>query len=74
MTTNRKKKYAVCVANDGYKASLELGKVYTVLEDADAARHGMLRVVDDDGEDYLYPCDFFSSVQVSARVEATLGR
>jgi len=51
-----------CLRNDGYSASLELLKVYQVLTDPDAASHGMLRVVDESDEDYLYPAQWFVAV------------
>ena len=52
-------KFAVCVDNTDYPASLELRKIYRVLPDRDAERDGDLRVVDESGEDYLYPADYF---------------
>jgi hypothetical protein len=52
--------YMVCVNNEGYPASLELGKSYQVLPD-DNAEPDEIRVVDESGEDYLYPADYFSS-------------
>ena len=45
--------------NRGYAASLEVRKIYRALTDRDARQHGYLRVLDDSGEDYLYPADFF---------------
>jgi hypothetical protein len=54
----------ICVSNDGYAASVETRKVYRVLEDADAAVHGMLRIVDESGEDYLYPVSMFVPVEL----------
>ena len=48
------KQFAVCVDNDGYEASLILGKIYRVLADARAARDGLVRIVDESGEDYLF--------------------
>ena len=50
---------AMCVCNDDYPASLELRKLYRVIEDEFAAEHGLIRVIDESGEDYLYPDDFF---------------
>ncbi len=50
---------AVCVRNTGYPASLELRKTYEVLPDVKAAAHGLIRVIDESGEDYLYPKSFF---------------
>ena len=49
----------VCVKNRGYAASLEVRKIYRTLADRDALQHGYLRVLDESGEDYLYPADFF---------------
>jgi len=56
-----KRTYAVCVLNTGYTASLERGKMYRVVADDVAAKEGMLRVVDESGEDYLYPREFFDA-------------
>jgi hypothetical protein len=49
----------VCNSNEDFKASLELQKPYRVIPDATAAEHGLLRVVDETGEDYLYPEEYF---------------
>ena len=62
----------VCVCNAGYEASLERHKIYRVLPDADAARHGDLRVIDESGEDYLYPAKWFVPIEVPAKVKASL--
>ena len=52
-----KDQFAICVKNDGYPASLELRKVYQVIPDEVARTRGFIRVVDESGEDYLYPQD-----------------
>jgi hypothetical protein len=52
---------AVCFNNTDYPASLELHKIYWVLPDEDAAKDDDLRVIDESGEDYLYPIDFLCS-------------
>src|SRR5262245_54078593 len=52
-------RFAICIDNSHYPASLDLHKVYRVLADADAAKDGDLRVIDESGEDYLYPADYF---------------
>ena len=52
--------FVVCVRNAGYEASLDRGKRYRLLPDTDAAEHHQLRVIDESGEDYLYPESFFS--------------
>jgi len=56
--------YAICVSNDGYPASLELRKVYRIVPDQLAATRHFVRVVDESGEDYLYPEDFFVPIKV----------
>ena len=55
----------VCISNIGYEVSLEPRKLYEVLPDPDAAKHGQLRVVDESGEDYLYPASRFVTVELS---------
>jgi hypothetical protein len=60
----KKAKYFMCIANKGYPASLELRKVYESLPDPVAEKHGEIRVVDESGEDYLYPRKFFTPIQV----------
>jgi hypothetical protein len=67
-------RFAVCVRNDEHPASLELHKIYRVLHDPDAEREGDLRVVDESGEDYLYPAEWFVMIQVPEAVEASLRR
>lgn len=66
--------FAVCVENSEYPASLELHKIYRVVPDQDAAREGDLRIVDESGEDYLYPAEWFEAVEVPRRVRASLLR
>lgn len=56
--------FAVCIRNTGYAASLELRKIYEVLKDDEALRLGMLRVIDESGEDYLFPQEFFAPIQL----------
>jgi hypothetical protein len=55
-------RFVVCVRNDGYELDLAPRKVYAVLPDASAERSGWIRIVDDTGEDYLYPQKFFQAV------------
>jgi hypothetical protein len=64
----------VCVDNSGYAASLELHKIYRVLRDAKALHADMLRVVDESGEDYLYPAKRFVAVDVPNAVKASILR
>jgi hypothetical protein len=55
---------ALCLRNKGYEVSLERRKIYQVLPDRDAAAHGQLRVIDESGEDYLYPATFFVLIKL----------
>jgi hypothetical protein len=56
------KQFVVCVQNEGYSASLEKRKIYVALRDRAAEKHGQLRVIDESGDDYLYPKAFFRSI------------
>ena len=67
-------KFAVCINNDDYEASLELHKIYRVLPDEDAAVDGDIRVVDESGEDYLYPADWFVFIELPHALEKSLSR
>ena len=60
-------RFVVCVRTGGY-VDLEPLKVYKVQRDAKASRHGLLRVVDGSGEDYLYPANFFQPIQAPSRL------
>jgi hypothetical protein len=64
--------FAVCIRNQGFAASLELRKIYQVLVDPDAAAHHFVRVVDESGEDYLYPEDFFRLIELSQDLQEAL--
>ena len=64
MTRRITSKFVVCIKNDGYEASLELRKIYQVLPDKEAESHKMLRVIDESGEDYLFPASFFSPISL----------
>ena len=64
--------WVVCLRNEGYAASLERRKVYRLIQDENASGHGLLRVVDESGEDFLYPQDFFARVELSDRVRQAL--
>lgn len=66
--------FVVCINNVDYPASLELHKIYRVLVDKDAAREGDIRIIDESGEDYLYPSSFFVPIQVPQTVEESLLR
>ena len=65
-------RYAICLRNDGYPASLELRKLYPVLEDEFGSEHGMIRVIDESCEDYLFPCEYFVCVSLPQAIERKL--
>jgi len=57
-------RFVICVENKGYRASLEKRKIYVALPNAMALKHGQVRVIDDSGEDYLYPKSFFLPITI----------
>ena len=65
-------RFAVCVNNKGYEASLEVGKLYRVIPDQEAERRGYVRIVDESGEDYGYFADRFFSIDVPKPLEKAL--
>ena len=62
MSKPSSKQFVVCIRNDGYSAALEKRKIYVALRDLAAEKHGQLRVIDESGDDYLYPKTFFRSI------------
>ena len=64
--------FAICVNNSEYPASLEMHKIYRVLPDEDAEQDGDLRVIDESGEDYLYPADHFMMLELPRDVQRVL--
>jgi hypothetical protein len=62
----------VCIANEGYEASLERNKIYALVEDQAAIADGDLRVIDESGEDYLYPAAWFVVIQVPKTVQESI--
>jgi hypothetical protein len=67
--SENKRQFAVCTRNDGYEESLEPRKIYEIIEDATASEHGMIRVIDEEDEDYLYPRDWFLPIQLPDTIE-----
>src|SRR5689334_7905636 len=61
--------YVVCIKNADFPASLELRKLYPLLHDPGATRQGLRRIIDESGEDYLYPEDYFIAIKLPAAVE-----
>ena len=66
--------FAICVDNSDYPASLELHKIYRVLPDKEAEHDGDLRVIDESGEDYLYPADYFVMVDLPRQTVRALNK
>lgn len=64
--------FAVCLNNEGYKASLEVGKLYRFIPDEEAKAEGLIRVVDESGEDYAFAANRFYLVSLPATVERAL--
>ena len=73
-TIARRKRFVVCIRNTGYPASLELRKIYQALPDPEAEAHDLVRVIDESGEDYLYPEKFFLALDLPQAVESALRR
>ena len=65
-------RFAVCIRNKGYEASLEIGKLYRIISDKVAEEHGYLRIVDESGEDYGYAADRFFAIDVPKPLERAL--
>jgi hypothetical protein len=65
-------KFVVCIKNDNYPASLEVRKLYPRIPDADAEQHGQVRIVDESGDDYLYPSEYFQTIELTVEVEKTI--
>jgi hypothetical protein len=61
--------FVICIRNRDYPASLELRKIYRVVPDQAAAAHKQVRVIDESGEDYLYPAEYFVSIRLPQAVE-----
>ncbi len=64
-------KFVVCINNKNYPASLERHKIYRVLPDEKIEAEGEMRVIDESGEDYIYPAEWFVDVDVPAAVESS---
>jgi len=66
---NLKPQFVLCIKNKKYSVSLEMRKIYQVLPDAKAAEHNQIRVIDESGEDYLYPADYFIPLKLPQAAE-----
>ncbi len=66
--------YVICLSNDGYSASLERRKLYPLLPDSKAKKKGFVRVIDESGEDYLYPAELFATIALPHEIEEAIER
>ncbi len=64
--------YLLCITNSGYRASLESRKLYEQITDSNAEAHGLVRVRDESGEDYLFPADHFVAFDLPAAIQREL--
>lgn len=69
---NKEKHFAVCVRNEEYEGALELRKIYEILDDPTAEPHDLIRVIDESGEDYLYPSQWFLPLELPENIEEAI--
>lgn len=67
-----RRQLVLCLRNDGYEVSLERRKIYAALPDRHASKHGQVRVIDESGEDYVYPAKFFAAVELPQAVRRVM--
>ena len=72
MAKPRTKQLVVCIDGDGYPASLEKRRIYVALPDTSAEQHGLLRIIDESGDDYVYPARLFQRLALSGEVQRAL--
>ena len=65
-------RFAVCIKNKDYEASLERGKVYRMIPDSEGAKHGYVRIADESGEDYGYSAERFIAIDLPKPLEKAL--
>jgi len=73
-TTKSTPRFAICVNNSEYPASLELHKIYRMLPDKDAQADGDMRIIDESGEDYLFPADYFIPIELPHTIVRALNK
>lgn len=66
--------FAVCISNKGYAASLEVRKIYRLIPDRAGAKHGLVRIIDEMGEDYLFPEEYFVPLRLPQAAERAMLR
>ena len=67
-------RFVVCVKNDGYEASLEQRKLYEVIPDEKASKHEQLRIIDESGEDYLFPKNRFIEIPLTSDIAGRVAK
>ena len=67
-TISTKTRFLLCLVNDGYEVSLEPRKIYAAVPDSNAAKHDQVRVIDESGEDYLFPASLFAPIALRGRI------
>ena len=67
-----KQLFVICIRNDDYPASLEKRKIYLKLPDQEAKKHHHIRVIDESGEDYLYPETYFKSIELPDEIKQAI--
>lgn len=72
MPHSRERRFVICIRNDEYPASLERRRICESLQDMEAGKHGQIRVIDESGEDYLYPEEYFVPVRLPRSTEEAL--
>jgi hypothetical protein len=72
MGSRTQNKFAICIRNEGYLASLELWKVYRMLPDRRAAKDQLVRIIDESGEDYLYDQSWFVTIKLPLAVQTAM--
>jgi len=68
----KKTLFVICIENSEYPASLEKRKIYETVPDVDAEKHGQIRVIDESGEDYLYPNECFIDANLPEDIQAAV--
>src|SRR6266545_6415078 len=74
MTNRMSRHVAVCVLNEGNEVSLQMWKIYKVLPDADASSEGLIRVIDETGEAYLFTEEYFAPIDLPSEVQRSFER
>jgi len=72
MKKRTKKHFVVCAKNEDYRASLEIRKIYLAIPDKKALEHNLIRIIDESGEEYLYPGEYFISIELPHETEEAL--